>query len=419
VGYEWHKKEVLEQLAALPGVEERARDSARRALESFYRQREGRLENLLELLEPGKEPRQRAWVEQAQKSAAWAMEELGRVNALGTRAWLARVAFQEHGFFVRIGHSAVPAQRDRMVVKGIQLEKAMKEFDRKWQTIRDKDASLDAKMKSAAEQYEELLVEAAHAAAEAEKESREKLASQVKDAVRTASWIFDFGVIEKILSAAATVIALKLDKSKERKHEIFALLSLEEQVLHSFREGREVVAEFLEEHDFPKLKAAWADGDEAAGKLEGRMPTEGLKRDAAEFAKAMRAELQKVFGEAEKHYREFARRHQYLFFGPLGDGYVKELTEIDQWKSWTDDWNDVRKDFDDLLRARFLKAREDNVLDVDLRGLSRTDRLQVYNQLKGACERLLQVWNKFKEANDDPYAILKSREKMQEKLERS
>jgi len=413
--YDARKKEVLEELAELPEMEETEREIARRGLESYFRDREGRIENLLEFLEPGKEPRGRAWADRARTLAGWAMEEIQKIKAKGARSFLARVAFQEHKFFFHLHLSQMPVTRDRMVRQTANLKKAMKEFDDKWATIKSKDKSIDDKLKSAAEQYDELLTEAAREAAKIEKQAAEKMADLVGKALKVGLATVDFGVVEQVLDNGVKVAQIALDKTQDRRMEIFVLLSREEQVIHTFTVGRKAVAEFLEDHSYAKIKAAWEDGDEAAEKLEKKMATEGQKRDAAELGKRAQDELKKVFAVAEKEYREFAKHHEHLFFGPMGSQYVAELAEVDTWKQHSKRWQEAREDFDDLLRKRLLEAKESNVLGVDLRGLSRTDRMKVYFQMRNACQKLLRAWNAWKDWNtaNDPREILDSREDMQ------
>jgi vacuolar-type H+-ATPase subunit H len=418
MSYEARKKEVLEELAELPEMEDREREAARRGLESYFRDREGRLENLLELIEPGKEPRGRAWADRARDLAGWAMDTVQKIQAKGARSFLARVAFQEHKFFFHLHLSQVPVARDRMVRQTANLEKAMKEFDDKWKTIVSKDKALDEKMKKAAEQYDELLTEAAREAAKIEKQATEKMAALVGKAIKLGLKAVDFGAVETILKAGVKGAQIALDKTQDRRMEVFVLLSREEQVIHTFEVGREAVAEFLEDHSYAKIKAAREDGDEAAEKLEKKMATDGQKRDAAEFGKRAKDELARVFSQAEKQYREFAKRHEHLFFGPMGSQYVAELAETDLWKQHSERWKSAREDFDDLLRKRSLEAKESNVLGVDLRGLSRTDRMQVYFQMRNACQALLRAWNAWKDSNTarNPQEILDNREDMQSHL---
>lgn len=417
--YEARKKEVLEELAELPGVEERHRETVRRALESYFRDREGRIENLLDHLEPGKDPEHRAWVDRARGLAGWAMETLQKIQVPGFRSFLARTAFAEHKFFFHLHLSRMPVARDRMVRQTANLRTAMKEFEDKWKTIQSKDKAIDDKLERAAEQYDELLDEAAREAAKIEKQAGEKMADLVSKAVRLGLAAVDFGAVETVLKTGTSTVKTVLDKTQQRRLEIFALLSREEQVIHTFRVGRKAVAEFLEDHSYARIKAAWEDGNEAADALAKKMATEGQKRDAAELGKRAKDELAKVFAEAERSYREFAKRHEYLFFGPLGSKYVAELSEIDTWKQHSRRWKEAREDFDDLLRGRFLEAEENNVLGADLRGLPRLDRMQVYYQLRNACQELLRAWNSWKDWNTkgDPDWILDNREDMQSTLD--
>jgi hypothetical protein len=148
------------------------------------------------------------------------------------------------------------------------------------------------------------------------------------------------------------------------------------------------------------------------------MVTNGQKSDAAIWAKEARDELAKVFTVAEQAYREFAKQHEYLFFGPLGSGYYKELSEDDSWKSYSQRWRDHREDFDDLLRERTLAASENQILGVSLDGLDRKERKRIYNELYNACRELQRSWNNVKEvAKNSSDEIMDTRENVNSMIE--
>lgn len=418
MSYEKYEKELLDELKEMPGLEERQRETVRRAVESYFNQREGRLENLLERLEPGKDPKHRDWLDKAKAASQLAYDEFEKVRDVPVAAkdFLSRIAFQENRLFFLLAMSQMPVARDRMVAQAQNLEKAMKEFDAKWDKLSDLDDGLDERLKRAAEQYEKLLVDAARDAAKTEKQVREGFAGFVSKAVRGGLLLVDLGVVERVIKGATTAITATMDKTEERRLEIFALLSREEQVIHSFRDGRHLVAEFLEDHSYAMVKAAWGDGEDAAEAFTKKITLDGQKEDAAEFAKAAENEMQKVFSEAEKAYREFAKRHEHLFFGPLGSGYVQELSEIDTWKDKSRRWKDLREDFDDLLRERLLQIDDDDdrIFDVDMNGIVESDRRVIAKQLKEGCRNLLRAWNAWKDWNkEDPDFILENREQMQ------
>lgn len=415
MSYDARPREILENLAK-SGFDDDAAKKIRATLEGYFRQREARLENLLELLEPGRKgPCHKVWLEKGREAMNMVLDTFKRAEA--GKLWLARIANEEHRFFYHLYVSQVPVQRDRMVRHSEALRKAMKELDNKWQVIKSKDGEVDAKLKKVADEYEKLLVKAAHEAAKTEKESKEKMADLVKTVLKVGLKLVDWGIVEKALSGGAAALGKALDETKSRKLEIFALLSREEHVIGAFKEAREMVSEFLEENGYPILKDAWDDGDRAAGELAAKMPTAGQKSDAAVFAKGAEDELKKVFSVAEKEYKEFARKHEHLFFGPLGSGYFQEIAEGDSWKATSERWKDKREDFDDILRERVLLAGHDRILEVSLEGLDDLDRKAIYNRLKDDCEKVLRAWNWYKEeTEDDPYEILTSREKMQKEL---
>lgn len=407
MSYEARKKELMDALEET-GFEADRQEKIRRGLEGYFRQREGRLENLLELLEPGTQPTFKTWLDKAMDAVKVTHDTFAKIDE--GNEWLAAVATQEHKFFFRVYRCQAGKHRDRMVAQTENLEKAMKELENKWEKIKDGDEKIDEKMKKVAERYEEILVSAAQVAAVTEKQAKERMADTVKKVLTLGLAAVDLGAVEKVLSGGASALGAKLDETKARQLEIFALLSREEQMFGTFKETREIVAEFLEDNGYPMIKDAFDDAEDAAEALEKSMVTDGQKRDAAEFAKAMKSELEKVFSAAERQYRDFAKKHEYLFFGPLGSGYVQELAEDETWKSFSRGWKDHRRDFDDLLRERTLAADEDEILEVPLDDLEGEDAQRVYYQLRDACQKLMRAWNEWKDFTNDPDWILENRE---------
>jgi len=327
------------------------------------------------------------------------------------------VANEEHAYFFQIHNSQVPVQRDKMLRNKAALEQAMKEFREKWGKIKSADRDVDDKLKKAAEQYEELLDAAAKVAVNAEKETKEVVAETLGKVLSVGLKLVNLGPIEYVLKGAAAALKRHVNETQARKLEIYALLSLEETVFASFKEAREIVTEFLEDNNYERIKDAWDDADDAAEQMESVMATVGQKSDAADLGKALKEELAKVFASAENAYKEFAREHEYLFFGPLGTDYRMELMEDDTWKRFSESWKRRREDFDDLLRTRMFEPNPDKVVEMSLEGLSADDKARIYSQLEGALRELLQAWNEWKGFTDDPYWVLESREGLKSVLE--
>ena len=405
--YDARKEEVLELLDESVYPDD-AKEEMRDVLESYFREREGRLDNLVHLLEPSDEPCHKDWIAKAQEAAGRAHDAL-KESKVG-RLWMAKVANQEHTFFFKLMTSGVAARRDRMVRQTKDLGKAEKEFESKWSTIKGSDNDVDKQMKKVSEQYTKLLNEAVKIASKIEKESKERMADLIAKLLAAGFIGVDFGIVEEILKGGARAISTKLDQSEARRYELHALFSREEGIYATFEEARDVVKEFLEETGYPRIKDTWDDAEDLAEKLPGAMLTEGQKDDAKELEKELKNQLQKVFSVAEKAYKGFAKKHEYLFFGPLGGQYYAELGEDDYWKSKSREWQNSKRDIDDLLRDRFLNASEREILDVSLSGLEGEDARRVYYRLSRHCQDVLQAWNKFKEFHNDPYFALESRE---------
>ncbi len=379
-------------------------------LESYFAQREGRLENLLEILEPSEDDRHAQWIDKAKDAAAMAHDAISKDRK---SMWLARISNEEHTFFFKLMTSQVAPQRDAMVTMTKALQKAEKEFEEKWKKIREADNDIEERMKKIALEYEEILADAAKFAASAEMESKEALRAKVLVAFNAVN----LGIVEIIIKGAIRAIDLKRDLASQRKLEIFALLSREEGVFATFKEAREMVKEFLEETSYPRVKDAYDRAEDAADALEGQMLTSGQKEDAKDFGAAIKNELAKVFGTAEDAYKEFARKHEYLFFGPLGSGYYQELMENDFWKERSDKWKKSKHDIDDLLRERTQECSDDQVLEVSLEGLTSEDKKTIREALETHCRDLLSAWNRFKEDNKEPEWALESREQLKSVLD--
>lgn len=415
MSFDARKKEVLDALAKTDHSGE-AKEEIRKLLDGYFSQREGRLANLSELLEPGrKDPCHRAWLDKT--SEAMDLTHRAFKDAQAGKLWLAGLVNEEHGFFFNLWTSQVPVKRDRMMKQAEALNTAMREFDNKWDAIKSSDKGLDEKMQKVAEDYGKILEEAAKTAASTEKQAKERTAEAVGKAISLGLKAVDLGFSEKIIKGAVAVIRAALSEKQARRLEIFALISREELLFTSFKESREMVAEFLEDNGYPQIKDAWDDGDDAADALPGKMATDGQKADASELAKELKDELKNVFSAAEREYREFAKKHEYLFFGPLGSGYVQELMEDDTWKSFSDRWKRQRADFDELLRERTVAASKDKIFEVSLEGLTDDDKEELYERLLGPCQELLRAWNEFKDFSNDPYWALESREQLKSILD--
>lgn len=409
MSYDKRKREVLEELDK-QNYDEATKSDVIKALDSYFAQREGRLENLLEILEPSDDNRHAQWLDKAKEAAAMAHDAIGKDRK---SMWLAKISTEEHTFFFKMMTSQVAPQRDNMVRMTKALQKAEKEFEEKWKKIREADTDIEERMKKIALEYEEILVDAAKFAATAEMESKEALRKKVLIAFNAVN----LGIVEMIIKGAIRAIDLKRDLATQRKHEIFALLSREEGVFATFKEAREMVKEFLEETSYPRVKDAYDRAEEAAEALEGQMLTSGQKDDAKDFGAAIKNELAKVFRIAEDAYKEFARKHEYLFFGPLGGSYYQELMEDDFWKQRSDKWKASKHDIDDLLRERTLECSDEEVLEVSLSGLTSEDKKAIREALETHCRDLLRAWNRFKEDNKEPEWALESREQLKSILD--
>jgi hypothetical protein len=288
------------------------------------------------------------------------------------------------------------------------LEKAEKEFEEKWKKIREADNQIEERMKQIALEYEEILSDAAKFAASAEMESKEALRKKVLVAFNAVN----LGIVEMIIKGAIQAFDLKRDLAGQRRLAIYALLSREEGVFATFKEARQMVKEFLDETSYPRVKDAYNRAEEAANALEGQMLTQGQRDDAKDFGGSLRNELAKVFRKAEDAYKEFARKHEYLFFGPLGGSYYQELMEDDFWKERSSRWKSAKHDIDNLLRERTLTCSDDQVLEISLDGLTSEDKKTIRAALENHCRDLLAAWNRFKEDNKDPEWALTSREQL-------
>ena len=409
MSYDKRQREVLEELARR-GDDGATTSDVTKVLESYFAQREGRLENLLEILEPSEDDRHAQWIDKAKDAAAMAHDAISKDRK---SMWLARISNEEHTFFFKLMTSQVAPQRDAMVTMTKALQKTEKEFEEKWKKIREADNDIEERMKKIALEYEEIFADAAKFAASAETESKEALRAKVLVAFNAVN----LGIVEIIIKSAIRAIDLKRDLASQRKLEIFALLSREEGVFATFKEAREMVKEFLEETSYPRVKDAYDRAEDAADALEGQMLTSGQKEDAKDFGAAIKNELAKVFRTAEDAYKEFARKHEYLFFGPLGSGYYQELMENDFWKERSDKWKKSKHDIDDLLRERTLECSDDQVLEVSLEGLTSEDKKTIREALETHCRDLLSAWNRFKEDNKEPEWVLESREQLKSILD--
>lgn len=414
MAYDARKKEILAQLDA-KNYDERTKAEILRALDTYFAQREGYLENLLETLEVSDEPRHARWLEIA-KQAHGAACELYKASETG-KIFLAGFGCEESVFFFELMNSQVPVRRDDMLAMTKRLGVAEREFEEKWRTIVDADKSIEERMRTIATEYDEILRQAASKAADAERSSKEEIAKAVQKGVKILLALVDFGVVERILKSAVDALIRAIDESKARRLEIHALISREKGVFSTFLEGREIVKRFLENTSYPRIKDAYDAAEDAAEALAGRMPLPGQKDDANAYCGAIKYELQKVFAKAEDAYKAFARKHEYLFFGPLGGSYFQELMEDDSWKQFSSNWRDRREDIDDILRESYFKADSGSALDVSLDGLSPENKKVLADAIQDDLQELLRRWNDFKDVCKNPEWALESREELRRILD--
>lgn len=415
MGYEARKKEVLARLENETGFDVPTREAIRRVLDSYFHERDACLNQLVKLLEPGSEPCHVAWIARAREGASRSYDTLK--HAEPGKGWLNAIRWEEDALFFHLMISQVPVQRDRMIAQTKALAKAEVEFEQKWQTIVAGDETVDKRMQQAAREYQAILDEAAADAAKFEIASKEKMALAVKVVLSGGLALIDLGAFEALLNGAAAAFGIKISQAESRKLEIHALLSREECVAATFKEGRDIVREFLKETSYPMVKDAYDAAEDAAEALAGRMPTDGLKEDATALGVAIKYELEKVFRVAEEAYKAFARKHEYLFFGPLGSAYYQELMEGETWKQFSRDWRSSRDDIDERLRERHFAMSTYDVLGISIEGLSEENKVLIRAVLQGKLQELLRVWNQLKDVTKNAEWALESRETLRTALE--
>lgn len=409
--FEARKKEVFVTLERDATMSAPFKEAHRKALDSYFNQREGRLDNMIELLEWRDEPCHTRWLEKG-KDAIGFLHTRTDLRSL----WFAKFMNEEHAFFHDLTFTRVPALRDLMVKQTKALAIAEAEFEQKWKTILDADKTIEERMQTLAREYGEIQDDAVHCAAIVEKESRELLGRKVGDALRVVTGYVDFGAVENLIKVAMFAINKKMNEVQSRKLEIHALISREETVFAAFREARQMVQEFLKETSYPHIKDTFDTAEDVAEALPNRMLTPGQKEDAAAFGVAIKTELANVFRKAEEAYKAFAKKHEYLFFGPLGATYYQELLEDDTWKQFSRKWKEGREDIDELLRERTFLPDGDKLIDISLAELSDDDKRRAHVQIETACRELLHAWNQFKEMTKEPEWAIESRETLQSVL---
>jgi hypothetical protein len=357
MAYDARNKEVADLLAKADFGDFREVEMLRRVVTTYFNRREYHLKQILDVLPPGRAtPSFKVWLDRAMAATRMVQDTFKDVPE-STRHVTAGIASEEHKFFHTIYLCQAAKWRDKMVEQSKALEKAKTEFENKWKEMLSRDTDLENKMKRAGGQFEQILVKAAKTAAEVEKTTKEKTADAVHKAVGGALRLVDLGLTEQAMTAATHAIKGYVSEVESRKREIMVLLSLENQVFATFKHARKAVDEFLDANGYPEVKDAWDEGDDAVEAIVGRMVTAGQKTDASEFVREVKGRLESVFKVAETSYKDFAKKHEYLFFGPLGADWHRQLGESDLWKDFSQDWESGRRDFDDLLRDNALSIR--------------------------------------------------------------
>ncbi|MFO7567447.1 MAG: hypothetical protein R6X02_32690 [Enhygromyxa sp.] len=398
MAYDARKKEVMDLIAAADfgDAPQGEVELLGRVVTTYFNRRVHHLKQILDVLPPGRStPSFKVWLDRAMTAIKMVHDTFDDVPE-STRHVVAGIASEEHKFFHAIYRCVVAKWRDKMVEQSKALEQAKAEFENKWKEMLRRDNDLESKMKRVGAQFEDILAKAAKAAAEAEKTTKEKVADAVHKTVGGALRAVDLGVTEQAIKLATRAIKGYVSEIEARKLEIMVLLSLENQVFATFKMGRKAVDEFLDQNGYPQIKDAWDEGDDAIEAIVGRMVTAGQKTDAAEFVKAVKDQLAKVFKLAETSYKDFAKKHEYLFFGPLGADWHRQLGEGDLWKDFSKDWEKGRKDFDDLLRDSSLAVRRGEAFGVDLDELTDEQYKDFERRMTAHSRELLAAWNQLK-----------------------
>lgn len=380
-----------------------------RILATYFNRRTAALGKILDTLPPGRStPSHKVWMDRGMDGIKMVQDTFDDAPE-SCQAWAAPIAKQEHNFFLAIYQCPVAQFRDKMVGQGEALEKAKAEFESKWKDMLAKDDGLEDKMKRAGDKITDILYKAAQAAAKAETTAKEKVASAVKAVVGVGTKFVDLGATEYAMKAATDAIAGAANEVEARKMEIMVLLSLENQIFATFTHAREAVDEFLEENGYTQVKDAWDEGKAEAAKIEAALATSGQKDDVKAFVADVGSHLEKVYKEAETNYKEFATKHQYLFFGPLGSSWHRQLGDDDMWKQFSDNWKNRRDDLDDLLRDAALAVERDEMFGVDLDELTDEQYKKFETRMKDHARQLLKAWNDLKKVAGSSATELVSR----------
>ncbi len=389
------------------------KDAVRRALDEYARTRAGWLDDLVKLLGPdgGDEASARAWHAYLERVLSGILRTFENAPQ-PTRSWLAMKANEEYSFFhLGLMANGVARHRDWMFKQKKALTRAIREFEDKWNAIKQADRDIDDRMQAIAKEYGEIMDKAASEAAELEKSVQEKVIALVRKGLTVGGFLVDWGLIETVIKQGARAIGLKIDQTEARKYEIQAMLSREQQVVTMFVEARRLVDDFLKDNGYPQIKDAWDQGQRQLDRIAEASKTDGQRRDAAELKGKLDEQLKQVYEVAEREYKEFARKHERLFFGPVDETFCQELLEDSTWKQFSEGWKRRKEDIDDLLRDR-MAVSESRLYTISTDGLSDGDKKVLHEKALEANRELLAAWNKWKSMTNDPYWVLNSREEL-------
>ncbi|MBC8087283.1 MAG: hypothetical protein H7Z40_08440 [Phycisphaerae bacterium] len=406
--YPARKKEMLLSLEQQSNYDPVMKESIRKVLDSYFVQRDGRMENMADLLLLKDELCNLHWIQKGWDAGAMVRDVIG--GSFLKPNWVVQIMGQESVFFHHLRMLRVAEFRDRMVVQTRALSKAEAEFEEKWKRIVEADNSIDSRLQSISEQYTELLNGAIKTAATTQKEGKEAMVAKIAQVVSAAGRVVDFGVIETIVKAGTKAMTTVLSQAQSRRLDLLAVMSREERVFATFREARDMVRDFLKETSYPHVKDAYDAAEKSAETLWQLPLTPGQKEDLATFVVDLKTRLLPTFQRAEEAYKAFARKHEYLFFGPLGAAFYTEVGEHDLWKQHSRNWKTSRDDIDELLRQRAFVLNSERILEVSLSGLSEDDRKRITVTLVPACEELMRTWNEFRSMTNSPEWALESRE---------
>lgn len=403
-------------------------DAIEDALEDYFDDRERCLEALLKLLESKDEREQEpAFVNRAEschssgaKLLGEALDDLDEPSGKAIE-FLATLKVEENKFFVALRKlSVVAQQRDAIVALKVRMREKTDALVEKWYGLEGRDQSVDKDLSDAVVKIDNQVEKLIEATARQLKTAKQKWAAAVHELGENRGAAGLPGVAGVAVEAGRKAVGAAAGKlltfSQQARQFAAAMVNSrrsEVGILAIFNTVREDVEEFLEVSDFPIARQAFEQATNWAHGFVGNVSAPGQKDDASDFRKDAVDSVADRLEEAEEIFKKFVANNEKKFFGPVGPNIKEALIE----KRDTDRWRRMLQAHGLEAKLRAWHSEADNLLGVDISGLTKEQRAELRRRLEPVLEEYAEAIEESGDEYSEALEELEERERLESEID--